>query len=77
MTHIFAGVVDSDFRGTIGIVMFSFAMEVEIKKGDKIAQILFLPVPVVELVESDELSDTSRGAKGYGSSDKKKEKKNE
>jgi dUTP pyrophosphatase len=40
------------------------------KIGDRIGQIVFVPVPAVELVESDELSETERGAGGYGSTGK-------
>jgi len=38
--------------------------------GDRIGQIVFVPIPKVELVESDELSETARGAGGYGSTGK-------
>jgi dUTP pyrophosphatase len=45
---------------------------VSIKRGDKIAQFLLLPVPQVILTEVDEISEvTDRGTKGFGSSDKK------
>ena len=39
-----------------------------IKKGDKVAQMLILPVPKVKVVVVDELDDTERGEKGFGSS---------
>ena len=42
------------------------------KVGDRIAQMVFLQYPTVELVEVDELSETERGANGFGSTDKQK-----
>ena len=60
------GVIDSGYRGEI---MFSF-YEVGFKKyqaGDKIGQLVILPLPQVELVEVDELSASDRGEKGLGS----------
>ena len=38
--------------------------------GDRIAQIIIMPYPTVEFVEVDELSQTERGCKGYGSTNK-------
>lgn len=38
--------------------------------GDRIAQMIILPYPTVEFVEVDELSQTERGCKGYGSTNK-------
>lgn len=40
------------------------------KKGDKIAQLIILPYPKIELEETDELSDSDRGEGGFGSTDK-------
>jgi len=64
-----AGVIDSGYRGEILVVMTNLGREpVEVKAGEKIAQMI--PVPVrtgaVEVVESLEAS--SRAAKGFGSS---------
>lgn len=42
----------------------------EVKRGDKIAQMLILPVPAVVVEEVDELGESDRGAKGFGSSGK-------
>lgn len=39
--------------------------------GDKIAQLIIMPIPTVELIEVDELSDTERGDGGFGSTDEK------
>ena len=38
--------------------------------GDRIAQMIIMPYPTVEFVEVDELSQTERGCKGYGSTNK-------
>ena len=66
------GVIDRDFRGEI---MAKFADtylgDVEgYDVGDRIGQLVILPVPEVEYVEVDELSETVRGAGGYGSTGK-------
>ena len=42
-----------------------------IKKGDKIAQLVIAPVPMIEWDEVDELDSTERGEGGFGSTDKK------
>lgn len=70
------GVIDAGYRGE---VMAKFKMidplvghEVYYwyEKGDRICQIVFVKLPEVELVESDELSDSDRGTGGYGSTGK-------
>ena len=43
---------------------------VEIKKGDKIAQLVIQKIPDIELIEADELNETARGAGGFGSTGK-------
>lgn len=42
--------------------------DIHISKGDRIAQLVIQKVPVVELVETAELSSTDRGDNGFGSS---------
>lgn len=65
-----AGVIDCSYRGEIGIMLHNdhWYSEREIKAGDKIAQGIFLPVPVVLWKEVDSLDETERGDGGYGSS---------
>ncbi|AFJ20545.1 deoxyuridine triphosphatase [Cyprinid herpesvirus 2] len=67
---VLAGVIDSDYRGSIN-VMFqnNFDEPVELKRGDKIAQIIFEKIsrPIVRLV--DDLDSTKRGTAGFGSTD--------
>jgi len=65
------GVIDSGYRGEI-IATFlktenTRAIEHVYKVGDKIAQLIILPYPKIELVVTGELSDTERGARGFGS----------
>lgn len=63
-----AGVIDAGYRGEIIVLMENLADEpYTISKGDKIAQLLEHPFLAGEVVEG-ELNETSRGAKGFGSS---------
>ena len=60
------GVIDSDYRGEVSAVM-NGNTQTKYKNGDRVAQILFLQLPKVELVEVDVLTPTRRGEGGYGS----------
>ena len=63
-----AGVIDAGYRGEIIVLMENLADEpYTIRKGDKIAQLLEHPFLAGDVVE-EELSEASRGAKGFGSS---------
>jgi dUTP pyrophosphatase len=67
----FDGTVDSGYRSEIGILLFNTTDKpYQVKKGDRIAQLLIIPCSILEPVFADELSDTERGDKGYGSSGK-------
>lgn len=69
--HRLAGVVDSGYRGEVRVVMVNLsAVPFVIEKGMKIAQLLIQPVAEVEVTEADELEETSRGEKGFGSTGK-------
>jgi dUTP pyrophosphatase len=62
------GVIDSGYRGEIGVVMHNLSKDVyNIKKGDKIAQMLIQKVEQPEIIEVEELNNTSRGEGGFGS----------
>ena len=65
------GVIDSNCRGNISVIPTSFlSWNVGIKKGDKIAQIVFLQKEEVDFEEVNESDDnTVRGIKGFGSTD--------
>ena len=66
--HKFAGVIDSDYRGEWKIVIHNSTNNVfQIKKGDKIAQAIFQNYYSTEFIEIKELSETSRGKGGFGS----------
>ena len=63
-----AGVIEYTYRGEYKVLLFNTTKEsFEIKKGDKIAQLVILPVATAEIEEAKELSETSRGAGGFGS----------
>ncbi|WP_297474494.1 dUTP diphosphatase [Ferrovum sp.] len=65
------GVIDSDYRGEVSIGLRNDSpLRFDYKAGDRLAQAMILPVPMVELVEAEELSDTERGAGGFGSTGK-------
>lgn len=61
--------IDSDYRGEIVILLTNTSsnLQVQIKPGSRVAQLLVLPVPQVEWDVVDVLGETARGAKGYGS----------
>lgn len=62
------GTIDSDFRGEVGIVLINHGSEpFVVEPLSRIAQIVITPVVQVELVEAESLTETSRGAGGYGS----------
>lgn len=69
---VLAGVVDTGYRGEIMVCLLNtdHSSWVEIKKGDRIAQILFQEVPKFKLYQVAELDDTERAEGGFGSSGK-------
>lgn len=65
------GVIDSDFRGSISLVFYKNTQcIVPYWPGDRIGQLVIMPIPEVEFVEAEELSETERGEGGYGSTGK-------
>uniref|UniRef100_A0A3Q3XRU9 Deoxyuridine 5'-triphosphate nucleotidohydrolase n=1 Tax=Mola mola TaxID=94237 RepID=A0A3Q3XRU9_MOLML len=63
-----AGVVDEDYRGNLGVVLFNFGKETfEVKKGDRVAQLVCERICYPDLVEQETLDKTERGAGGFGS----------
>lgn len=63
-----AGVIDEDYRGNIGVVMFNHAdTDFKVAKGDRIAQLICERIFYPTLEECKELTDTTRGAGGFGS----------
>jgi len=62
------GVIDSGYRGEIKIRMSTPLLGgVEYKEGDRIAQLIIMKLPWVNIEEVEELSDTDRGEGGFGS----------
>jgi len=62
------GTIDSGYRGEIGIILMNLGEDdFTVKKGDKIAQIVIAPVTQPEIVETDSIDETDRGAGGFGS----------
>jgi len=70
--HTMGGVFDAGFRGeyNTGLVNLS-DKPYHVEKGDKISQLVIFPVEIVELEESEELSDSQRGMGQFGSTGKK------
>ncbi|XP_014308961.2 deoxyuridine 5'-triphosphate nucleotidohydrolase, mitochondrial [Myotis lucifugus] len=66
-----AGVIDEDYRGNLGVVLFNFGKEkFEVKKGDRIAQLICERIFYPEIEEVQALDDTERGSGGFGSTGK-------
>ena len=62
------GVIDPDYRGEGWVVLFNHSLlPQQINPGERVAQLLVVPVFTPGFVEADELSDTVRGAGGFGS----------
>lgn len=66
------GVVDSGYRGELQATFKKTQGldSIKYKVGERGAQIIIIPYPQIEMVESDELSDTERGSGGFGSTGK-------
>ena len=65
------GTIDADYRGEVGIILINWGDEdFEIKKGDRIAQMVIAPVTQVQIVESTQLTETERSSGGFGSTGK-------
>ena len=64
------GLIDSHYRGEIKVIALNTDKHnsITIERGQRIAQLVILPVPLVELVECDTLDETERNAAGFGSS---------
>ena len=66
------GIIDSDYRGEIKVGLVNLGKEeFEINPGDRIAQLLIMPVETPELCVVDSISETVRGAGGFGSTGRK------
>lgn len=62
------GTIDSDYRGEIGVLLHNTSGRTyAVRVGDRVAQLVFAPVLLPELVEAEELPETARGSGGFGS----------
>lgn len=69
MIGIGAGVIDPDYRGNVGVVVFNHGKEkFVVKMGDRIAQIILESAIISPVIEIAELATTERGDRGFGSS---------
>lgn len=65
------GVIDSDYRDSVKVRLVNDSyVPFSINPGDRILQAMIIPVPSIDLVEVEELSDTERGIGGLGSTGK-------
>lgn len=65
------GLIDSGYRGEITVLLINHgAEEVSFSRGERVAQLTIVPVPVLEWTEVDSLEDTQRGSGGFGSTGK-------
>ena len=63
-----AGVIDADYRGEVGVVLFNFGDEdFTVNVGDRVAQLVLEKICMADAVEVEELTETERGAGGFGS----------
>ena len=62
------GVIDAGYRGEVGVVVWNLSREAQaVKKGERIAQMLVVPIAVPAPIDSEDLGATARGAGGFGS----------
>ena len=62
------GVIDAGYRGELGVVVWNISPEPQhVKKGERVAQLLIIPIATPAPVETDELDSTTRGSGGFGS----------
>jgi dUTP pyrophosphatase len=63
-----AGVIDADYRGEVKVLLFNHAeSDFEVKKGDRVAQLVLERIYTPEIVEVENLEESVRGAGGFGS----------
>lgn len=63
------GIIDSGYRGEVKIVLINHDLHasVEVRRGERVGQLVVMPVANVDVIEVDELSTSSRGEGGFGS----------
>ncbi|MFZ1947794.1 MAG: dUTP diphosphatase [bacterium] len=61
------GTIDSDYRGEVGVIVVNLGESpFKVRRGDRIAQMVFARVCDADLVEADDLEDSARGEGGFG-----------
>lgn len=61
------GTIDSDYRGEVKVIIINLSNEeVTIKDGERIAQIVFMKIEVPQIIETQNISETERGDRGFG-----------
>ena len=61
------GIIDAGYHGTIRVPLVSFETDAEIKAGERIAQLVIVPIAQVDPVEVEEFEESERGNGGFGS----------
>jgi dUTP pyrophosphatase len=62
------GTIDADYRGEVGVIVINHGTEAfTVDRGMRVAQMVIAPVTQATWLEIDNLSDTARGARGFGS----------
>ena len=65
------GTIDAGYRGEVKVIMLNAGLEpYSVKRGDRVAQMVIAKLPEVEIQAVDELSDSTRGEGGFGSTGK-------
>lgn len=63
-----AGVIDADYRGPVGVILFNFSdQDFAIKAGDRVAQLILERIVTPEVLKVEDLEATVRGEGGFGS----------
>ena len=63
------GIIDAGYRGEVHIVLWNLSKDpIQVKPGERIAQLMIIPIATPTVMEVSELDETARGAKGFGSS---------
>ncbi len=66
------GTIDADYRGEVGVILINHGSEAfTVQRGDRIAQMIIAPFVQADFQAVDSLSETERGAGGFGSSGRK------
>ena len=66
-----AGVINADYRGIVFVLLFNHLdKDLEVKKGDRVAQLILEKIATPKIEQVDSLDETTRGNQGFGSMDK-------